>query len=112
MPHNVGSMAYYGERPWHRLGTAIPERANAREMIQAAGLDWTVQKIPIPNHRATQDDEPNRFHLVRQARDNSEVELPLGMVGRQYQTLQNSEAFDFFDPIIGEKKAVFETAGS
>jgi len=27
-------------------------------------------------------------------------------------TLQNKEAFDFFDPIIRDNKAVFETAGS
>ena len=40
------------------------------------------------------------------------MEVPLGVVSPRYCPLQNSEAFDFFDPIIGEKKAVFETAGS
>ena len=38
--------------------------------------------------------------------------MPLGVVSPRYCPLQNSEAFEFFDPIIGEKKAVFETAGS
>ncbi len=33
------------------------------------------------------------------------------MVGRRYQPLQNVDAFAFFDPIVGEKKAYFETAG-
>ena len=35
----------------------------------------------------------------------------LGLVSRRYQPLQNVDAFEFFDPIVGEKKAYFETAG-
>ena len=36
----------------------------------------------------------------------------LGVVSRRYQPLQNAEAFEFFNPIVGEKKAYFETAGA
>lgn len=43
MPHNIDSMAYYGDVPWHKLGTRLPERVNADEMLVAAGLDWEVQ---------------------------------------------------------------------
>ena len=34
------------------------------------------------------------------------------MVSPRYRPLQNTEAFDFFNPIVGDEKAVFETAGS
>jgi hypothetical protein len=38
MAHNIDSMAYYRERPWHGLGTSIPERANALEMTRGRWL--------------------------------------------------------------------------
>ena len=49
MSHNIDTMAYYGDPPWHGLGRSIPERANASQMIRAAGLDWRVEMRPIQN---------------------------------------------------------------
>src|SRR5437588_765844 len=112
MAHNVGSMAYYGKMPWHGLGTKIPVRANATQMIEAAGLDWRVDMRPIHNIGAQANVEPHRYELYRVARNTSEMEVALGIVSQRYRPLQNSEAFSFFDPIIGKTKAVFETAGS
>jgi phage/plasmid-like protein (TIGR03299 family) len=34
------------------------------------------------------------------------------VVGRRYEPLQNTEAFQFFNPIVKDKKAHFETAGA
>jgi hypothetical protein len=51
--------------------------------------------------------------LVRVARPKTQKnDVLLGVVSRRYQPLQNVEAFEFFDPIVGEKKAYFETAGA
>ena len=55
MAHNIDSMAYYGERPWHGLGTSIPARANASRIIGAARLNWEVAMRPIPNVGALAD---------------------------------------------------------
>jgi len=112
MAHNIDSMAYYGERPWHGLGTNIPARANSLQMIGAAGLNWEVAMKPIPNVGAHADKKARRFHLIRMPRNTDEIEVPLGVVSARYRALQNKEAFEFFDPIIGDSKAVFETAGS
>jgi len=110
MPANVDSMAYYGDPPWHGLGVSVPARATATEMINAAGLDWQVRMTPIPNVGVDAKAKARRCHLTRMPRNTSEQEVPLGVVSTRYRPLQNSEAFDFFDPIIGDKKAVFETA--
>jgi phage/plasmid-like protein (TIGR03299 family) len=81
-------------------------------MICAAGLDWRVQMMPIPNVGMSANKKARRSHLIRMPRNTTELKVPLGVVSTRYRPLQNSEAFDFFDPIIGDEKAVFETAGS
>ena len=43
MPHNIDSMAYYGDVPWHKLGTRLPYRVGAKDILVAAGLDWEVK---------------------------------------------------------------------
>jgi phage/plasmid-like protein (TIGR03299 family) len=113
MAANVQTMAYYGEVPWHKLGTAVPQGVSAKEMIQAAGMDWRVDLRPARGAKEINSKgEYSRYELVREGRPNVEEEdVLLGLVGRRYQPLQNVDAFEFFDPIVGEKKAFFETAG-
>lgn len=89
------AMAYFGEVPWHRLGTKLENPATAEEAITAAGLDYevkltrlvTVNDILVPDRRA----------VVRQ--DSKEV---LGVVGTCYQPVQNRECFGFMAAIVDD----------
>jgi phage/plasmid-like protein (TIGR03299 family) len=113
MPANVESMAYYGEAPWHGLGTQVKKGVIAAEMIKAAGLDWKVKMRPARGAIINKKDEANRYEIIRLPRqDRDESEVLFGVVSKRYQPLQNSEAFEFFDPIIEDGKAYFETAGA
>ncbi len=99
------SMFYCGEKPWHGLGQKLDSPATSKEAIDAAKLNWTVEKqqLYLPN----QDPAHNTFATLRT--DNNKI---LGIVGRTYTPLQNSEAFQFFDSIVGEGKAIYHTAGA
>ena len=104
MPANVETMFYHGERPWHGLGTALDHPATSAEAIQAAGLGWTVELrpayaegVPIPRARA----------ILRMDRME-----PIAVVGERYVPVQNAEAFAFFDQLIGQGQAAYETAGA
>lgn len=114
MPANVQTMAYYGEVPWHGLGKQVPKGVTAEQMIRAAGLDWEVELRPARGAREiNRKKEFSRYEVVRVPRPNTkEEEVLLGVVGRRYQPLQNVEAFGFFNPIVGDAKAYFETAGA
>jgi phage/plasmid-like protein (TIGR03299 family) len=114
MPANVQTMAFYGTVPWHGLGTPVPQRVTAEEMIRAAGMDWCVELRPARGARKiNKKGEYSRYEVVRAPRPGTkEAEVLFGVVSRRYQPLQNVDAFEFFDPIVGEKKAYFETAGA
>lgn len=114
MPANVQTMAYYGDVPWHGLGQRVPKGVPAEQMIRAAGLDWEVQLCPARGARKiNRKGDFSRYEVIRVPRPTTEEsEVLLGVVSRRYQPLQNVEAFEFFDPIVGEHKAYFETAGA
>lgn len=113
MPHNINSMAYYGEKPWHKLGQAIPARATSGQMIVAAGLDWEVTARGARGAGKDKKGRYSMYEIVREPRaETKEQEILLGVASRFYVPLQNHEAFSFFDPVVGNNKAVFETAGA
>jgi len=109
MAHEVETMFYAGAVPWHGLGTRVEGLLNSSDAIQAAGLDWEVEKRPL----FTQDENenhipvPDKYAVVRKT-DNQ----VLGVVGGRYHPIQNREAFEFFDEVVGEKLAIYEVAGS
>jgi phage/plasmid-like protein (TIGR03299 family) len=117
MPANVETMAYVGEVPWHRQGKSVPPNVTAEEMIRAAGLDWEVEKRPARGNKPTVnlrgEEKFSRYELVRVPRaKREEQEVILGLVTDRYEPLQNSEAFNFFNPIVDRKAATYETAGA
>lgn len=97
-----------GEVPWHGLGQTIEHAANSRDAIQLAALDWQVQQWPVyATHEQHAVKAPRHLANVR-----TDTHAVLGVVGQGYTVFQNHEAFDFMDAIVGDKLAMYETAGS
>ena len=100
-------------KPWHYEETKehvrlIQEAPTSREALIAAGLDWNVVSTPvyqengllIPGCKANVRDKDN---------------MVLGIVSTKYKVVQNIEAFEFTDSLIGETEdgeVRYETAGS
>ena len=114
MPAKVQTMAYYGDVPWHGLGTKVRKGISAEDMIHAAGLDWQVELRPARGAKEiNKKKQYSRYEVVRMPRAGTDEEaVTLGLVTRRYHPLQNAEAFGFFDEIVAEGKAYFETAGA
>ncbi len=114
MSHNLSfasgeaEMFFYGDRPWHGLGTQVDHVLTAEEALDAAYLNWQVEKKQIyfqdSNGIFT---EAKGFAVVR-----TDCEIPLGIVGRKYVPIQNKEAFDFMDELVMTKEAKYHTAGA
>jgi phage/plasmid-like protein (TIGR03299 family) len=106
------SMFYVDEPPWHGLGTPLSEPATAAEAIRLAKMGWEVKKVPL-FARDENIEMPlgSSYAVVRSDRWGKPDCPALGIVGEAYTPLQNKDAFAFFDPIVGENKAIYHTAG-
>lgn len=90
--------------PWHNLGIIVEEAPTSADAIRLAGLDWRVEQKPLFLEDGTKIE--GNFANVRSS-DNK----PLGIVGNKYKIVQNSDAFEFTDALLGEGVR-YETAGS
>lgn len=109
MAHNVETMAYAGEVPWHGLGTKVIDDLTPDQMLTKAGLDWTVSSQPM-YYRDAENNEieiPKRRVLVRDS-----DQTILSTIGDGWKPLQNSEAFEFFNEFVMAGDMKMHTAGS
>lgn len=119
MPHEIeirdgeASMFYVGQVPWHGLGTPLDRPATAAEAIKAAHLDWNAVKKPIVvEEHGKRLKVPHKFAMVREDLWGTPDCSVLGIVGDKYTPLQNRAAFEFFDPIVDKRAAIYHTAGA
>jgi phage/plasmid-like protein (TIGR03299 family) len=130
MAHNLnfnqqtGSYSFFSvkEKAWHGLGKIIQDYPTSKEAIIQAGLDYNVTKSPLftigSGLTVGQGGEmeisqnsiavPDYYATIRT--DNNTV---LGVVGKDYEVVQNADAFSFFDAIVGGGDGIlYETAGA
>jgi len=129
MAHNInyneatGKHSFFSvkEKAWHGLGQTISDCPTSEEAIIHAGLNYEVEKRPLftydsENHNANPDTDtvipeievPDYYATIR-----TDTEQVLGVVGNDYQVVQNVNAFSFFDANLGGRKGIlYETAGA
>jgi phage/plasmid-like protein (TIGR03299 family) len=107
MAHEVETMAYAGETPWHGLGVPVHNDLTPEQMLVKAGLDWTVDKVPSYVKIGKKEIATGQQALVR-----SSDKSILSMVSDDWNPCQNHEAFEFFNDFIMEGNMEMHTAGS
>jgi phage/plasmid-like protein (TIGR03299 family) len=115
MAHNLNfnkktgtwSFASHQEKAWHGLGQVVDKAMTTEEAIKLANLDYGVDKTNV-SFQVGDEKIPINGYYATYRTDNNEY---LGIVKSRYEIVQNTEAFSFFDSIIDEGEAIFETAG-
>ncbi|MEP7376100.1 MAG: DUF932 domain-containing protein, partial [Chitinophagaceae bacterium] len=128
MAHNLNQNSKTGkhsffsvrEKAWHGLGQIVQDYPTSAEAIKHAGLDYTVEKRNLftydnENEAANEETEikipgiavPDYYATIR-----TDTEQVLGVVGKEYEVVQNMDAFSFFDAIVGGDGMQYETAGA
>lgn len=109
MAHEVETMAFAHETPWHGLGVHVPADLRPEDMAKAAGIDWEVEKRPLLMYR--EDGEcvqvPGKRALVRKTDGRI-----FDVVGERWNPVQNRELLAVFKRFCDEGGATMETAGA
>lgn len=98
---------------FHRLGTVTDNAMTAQEAIEKAHLNTTVTKQPcfafVDGEYVEVEDKyvTGSYHPMK-----PELWRPHGVVGSQYEVIQNAEQFAVLDAIRDSSDAIYETAGS
>lgn len=117
--------------PWaHGIGTLVKGCTTSQEVMETAKLDWQVDKcqlvakmpfrldsVKIGEDGRIQDGFAYGGNVYRDcdgayATYRTDLNIPLGLVKSKYHVVQNTEAFEFFDEVIGKDKAQYEYAGA
>lgn len=107
MAHNVETMAYAGEVPWHGLGKPVSNDLTPQQMREQAGVDWDVYKTPDYIKVGSKYIESGTQKLVR----DSDHKV-LTTVSEDWEPCSNHEAFEFFAEWVHEGDMEMHTAGS
>ena len=101
----VETMAYAGELPWHGLGVKVIDDLTPEQMMQKAGVDWSVEKQDLVTSGGST--VSNKQALVRSS-DGSVLDV----VGKGWNPVQNADAFNFFEEYVRAGDMQMHTAGS
>lgn len=104
MAHNVETMFYVREKPWHGLGTEIKEAPTSADALICAGLDWQIVQKDIYTNEGI-------VISGYKANTRNTDDAVLGIVSDRYKVVQNEDAFQFTDDLLSEG-VTYETAGS
>jgi phage/plasmid-like protein (TIGR03299 family) len=109
MINGQAQMAYRASAglPWHGLGVPVSDDMTPEQMMQAAGLDWTVSKVDT-----FIEFNGERVNTGTQALIRDTDGKILTQVGPGWNPVQNKDAFDFFTDFVEKGDMIMDTAGS
>jgi phage/plasmid-like protein (TIGR03299 family) len=108
MSNGRANMAYVGEKPWHGLGTELPQGVSLDVARGAAGLGWEILPTVSQFEFAGQLRDSDHFHMVR-----SDTGASLGVMTSRYNVHQPKDVVEFFDDFIkADPRFSLETLGA
>ncbi|CAJ4415567.1 DUF932 domain-containing protein [Ralstonia pseudosolanacearum] len=111
MSHQISSMAYVGQRPWHGLGNQLIANQPIEVWQQRAGMDWSIEASEVrfvtgQSHLGAIHAFPEQKVLYR-----SDTKAPLSVVSARYNVVQPSEILEFYRDLTAVGGFELETAG-
>ena len=107
MAHQVETIAYAGQVPWHGLGVPVSNDLTPIQMMEKAGLNWKVQEVETFIEFNNKKVYTGHKALVLETDGRI-----LTTVGENWNPVQNETAFEFFSDFVMSGDMEMNTAGS
>lgn len=107
MAHQVETMAYAGQVPWHGLGEKVSNDLTPVQMMDKAGLNWKVREL-----ESFVEFDGNRMPTGQKSLVRESDGRILTNVGADWNPCQNETAFEFFTEFVMNGDMEMHTAGS
>ena len=112
MAHEVQTMAYVGDEPWHGLGNKLSPNQPIEVWAKQAGMDWQIESSNVSymaeNHKGQSLILP---HDEQRVLYRSDTHAPLSVVSQRYQEVQPREILEFYRDLTEQSGFELETAG-
>ena len=103
----IETMAYAGSSPWGDIGTQVSNDLSPQQMMEKSGTNWSVDKVQTYADYKGEKVPTGLEALVRSS--DSKI---LTQVGKNWNPVQNEQAFQFFNEYCMEGGMEMHSAGS
>ncbi len=115
MTHEIDSMAYTGQLPWHGLGERVDAEKSLEEWKKASRLVWDVLEQPVfcKSPMVKGEDHQKEIEIEGlKALVRSDNLSPLSVVSKQYKTIQPNEVLEFYRDLVEIQGFKMDTLGA
>ncbi|MEM9995129.1 MAG: DUF932 domain-containing protein [Acinetobacter pittii] len=112
MAHQIETMAFVGQTPWHGLGNQLTRNQPIEVWAQQAGMDWRIESSNV-SYMAKNERGQNIILPFEEQRVlyRSDTHAPLSVVSQRYQEVQPKEILEFYRDLTEQSGFELETAG-
>lgn len=112
MSHEIETMAYAGQTPWHGLGKALTPNQSLDTWANQSGLNFKIMETPVRFNSGLLG-APEKLHMYSDQKVlyRSDTKAALSVVSNRYQVVQPDEILEFYRDLTERSGFELETAG-
>ena len=111
MAHEIQTMAYVTEEPWHGLGNPLTPQQPIEIWQREAGMNWQIKETDVLYSVSGGDGIHLKSNPESKVLFRSDTFSPLSVVSKRYKVVQPAEVLEFYRDLVSAGGFELETAG-
>ena len=111
MAHEIETMAFVNEAPWHGLGNRLTPKQPIEIWQREAGMNWRINETEVLYSVSGGDGVHLKANPDNKVLFRSDTLVPLSVVSKRYKVVQPAEVLEFYRDLVSAGGFELETAG-